>query len=65
MTDLEELTALLDKWGVPYETRSAYGGSAIEIVNDRTRPRVSGYSGFYTEFKFTVDGSFEFIGAWE
>jgi hypothetical protein len=71
MTDLEKLTALLREWGVPYK-QSAESDDVDEFVSitvtrdlHAEHPKIGGYLGFLTEFKFSKEGSFLWMGAWE
>lgn len=64
MSDLEKLKALLDDFGVGYKTKSTEdGGTCIECAEGHEK--VSGYSGFFTNFYFDRDGKFVDMGAWE
>lgn len=63
MSDKEKLVALLEEFGVGFvEEQTARG---IEIVCEQGASKVGGYGGFVTIFKFSVDGEFLEMGAWE
>jgi hypothetical protein len=68
MTDLEELRALLGKWGVPCQVRTE--GEYLYLTfgrehNGPEHPKVNGYRGFYSQFVFSLEGEFDSAGAWE
>lgn len=79
-TDLDDFTALLDRWGVPYSKDA----DLIEIPKSTERrvltlvkippgenpwgfdhTKVDGYAGFYGLFAFAPDGQFSHVGFWE
>ena len=73
MTDLENLEALLESWGVPHKT---YDDSCCDDAKQTVKvggythqhdPRktVSGYNGMFTLFDFDAEGKFICMGAWE
>lgn len=61
-TDEQKLIDLFDEWGVVYTYHKDAGAVVIE-ANDG--PKNKGYSGFYVEFDFAPDGSFDYLGVWE
>lgn len=69
-TDREKLEALLNKWGVPF-IPNEYDRNSIQVGTNFVDKRfqesdlVGGYTGFYTEFSFNDDGSFDQMGAYE
>jgi hypothetical protein len=76
MTDLQELTALLDRWGVAYKDRPK---SEREIPVGDVDPtpwmrslsigtdgeKNIGYGGFVCEFYFDDEEEFVKVGVWE
>jgi hypothetical protein len=64
MTDRDKLTALLTEWGVPF-TDGEDGVTVGGWEQHRDSGKIVGYSGFYTLFEFTPDGTFTTMGAWE
>jgi hypothetical protein len=72
LTDRAKLTQLLSEWGVPfivdpYDKNSIMVGKTdyVSGPNFPNADTVGGYSGFYTEFSFNDDGSFDQMGAYE
>lgn len=74
MTDKEKLLALLSEWGVPYKQEDIpsqpeeRGERAVIIGLTGDFPetdKVTGYTGFFTSFEFSLDGEFVRMGAWE
>jgi hypothetical protein len=65
MTDIQKLRALLTAWGVEFteEVDEKTKGRTISCASGNDK--VGGYSGFVTDFVFTVDGTFLSMGAWE
>jgi len=63
MTDLEKLEALLNEFGVSYDTNKESSRTTITCIQGHSK--VDGYGGFYVEFEFNQDGSFEQMGLWE
>ena len=61
MTDKERLIELLTSFGIPFRKEPF----TIECKTDAGGDKITGYSGFYTEFMFDVDGKFEKMGIWE
>ena len=59
MTHKQRLAELLVEMGVGFKEEANY------IVCDNTYPKVEGYTGFYTVFKFEDDGSLIEMGAFE
>lgn len=61
MTDLEKLKALLTEFGVGFEE-----DKENHLVRcDEGAEKVLGYAGFMTIFRFTAEGLFIDMGAWE
>ena len=58
-TDKEKFIALLDHLEI------GFNEGDDSIVCGDMHERVTGYSGFYTEFEFNDDGDFISMGAWE
>jgi hypothetical protein len=69
MTDKEKLVALLKEWGVVYnDSPNIYNGvNQVVLSTDHygKNSKVTGYSGFATEFTFDSEGKFVNIGIWE
>jgi hypothetical protein len=78
MSDLQKLISLFDEWGVPFTRKegdwhtgpddTAEPLIVLEIgpdSDDSDADKVIGYMGFVTEFAFTPEGSFRWIGVWE
>ena len=64
MTDKEELTNLLTKFGVEFtEIPNEDGTSTIDCEAGSTK--VSGYPGFIATFKFDEAGNFVELGVYE
>ena len=70
VTDREKLEALLTEWGVPF-IQDEFDSNSIQVGNNFVEKRfpesdlVGGYTGFFTEFSFNDDGSFDQMGAYE
>lgn len=68
MTDKEKLIALLNEWGVPFSQHVVVDPDSpgqIVGVGREGSDKVSGYSGFFTDFEFDLEGKFQCMGAWE
>jgi hypothetical protein len=71
MTDLETLTAMFNRAGIPYTlalessitTVTVYADPAI--LGENRRPPNDGYVSFYTEYKFDEAGALTSTGVWE
>ena len=63
MTDKDRLLALLGEWEVPFTDDE--DGVTVGGRGRRDSSKVTGYSGFFTTFEFSADGTFERMGAWE
>lgn len=59
MTDIDKLANLLDEFGVEYER------AEDEIKCEEGGKKISGYTFFYTVFKFDSVGKFIEMGAYE
>jgi hypothetical protein len=69
MSDLRDLTSLLDRFGVEYYDRPhagvGYDHPERAIVIETDGPRNVGYVGFVAEFYFDDDERFVKVGVWE
>ena len=71
MTDLIILTAVLDKFGIEYETsvidddEAEEGVAYTTIRTDGDAAEFTGPSYCYSEFRFKKDGSFHDYGAYD
>lgn len=61
MTDKEKLCTLLTEFGVEWREKP----EGIKCGGYHTYKGIEGYHGFYTMFRFTSEGKFIKIGAWE
>lgn len=60
MSDKERLLALLKDFGL---TPSEYGQGVVRL--EAGSGGVHGHSGFFVDFEFTADGTFEDVGVYE
>jgi hypothetical protein len=64
MTDYEETKTLFTKLGIGFEEdETAQGKPILTLAEGSTKIR--GYGGFYCNFEFKEDGSFEEVSVWE
>lgn len=59
MTDKQKLTALLDEFGIKYTLKDT------NVICEEGDTKISGYSCFYTIFKFNESEEFIEMGAYE
>ena len=68
MTDLERTTLFFDSLHIPY-TLKLWGeeGNQVNVltVSAKASDKVLGYTGFFTDFEFYLDGKFKSMGIWE
>jgi hypothetical protein len=62
-TDKQKLIDLLNDFGIKFREESRT--ITINVDRDSKDSKVSGYSGFFTEFEFDKNGKFEDMGVWE
>lgn len=80
MADVDDLKALLARWNVPVHERVAGNGDQLLYLGDYDgsedpggygsvhlpkSPAEEGYANFYTRFRFSADGAFRSLGAFE
>jgi hypothetical protein len=70
VTDQQKLTDLLTGWDVHYEVHQKKDGNTAVFVldslnDDNQTDKVTGYTGFFTKYVFSPDGTFIEMGAWE
>lgn len=73
MTDLSKLTGLLTEWEVSHSVTETDSARVVRIPAEVSTysnpfikyPNVGGYTGFYGEATFSLDGKFQHIDFWE
>ncbi len=66
MTDKQKLITLLTEFGV--KLRLGYAEETDVVVKQSwngDNPKIEGYAGMYTQFRFDDNGQFISVGAWE
>ena len=69
MTDLLQLLSVLASFGIYPKVEKGFTQALVRVKNgDKIRGKdyeVSGYSEFFTDFWFDLEGNFINMGAWE
>ena len=66
MTDLERFKELYASVGIPLQEQLSYKSDRWELLLEaKTHDKLMGYSGFYTQIDFTLNGQFIEQSVWE